>query len=426
MGELQVTRVFITTNRWLARAGVLRASVLALICAISVCAQDDDTRANRLQRQREDKAKQLQPYKRTKLESELFEVKDRRLIERFQAGYKGFHPLLGGLSTGSGFAMGTQFIKNGIAGGVLNFQTSAQASLNGYQKYQLGLSAPHLAKNRAFLGFDFTLHNSPQEDFYGVGSDSATDNRTNYRLETTEYSGSAGVRPIRALPKLEIGGRGGLLNTNVGHGTDKRFPSVEETFTVDTTPGLDRQPHYKFGSAFVKYDFRDQPLNPRSGGYYIAEGGYYHDGDFGAYSFRRWKMEAQQYFPFFNQRRVIAVRGKLEMTDANSDQQIPFYLLPVVGGSEDLRGYREFRYRDRDSLVFNLEYRWEAFSGLDLALFGDAGNVFPKAGDIQLDKLKTSYGLGFRFNTDRSVFWRIDIGFSPEGTRTFVKFNHVF
>jgi outer membrane protein assembly factor BamA len=137
-------------------------------------------------------------------------------------------------------------------------------------------------------------------------------------------------------------------------------------------------------------------------------------------------MEAQQYFPFFNQRRVIAVRGKLEMTDANSDQQIPFYLLPVVGGSEDLRGYREFRYRDRDSLVFNLEYRWEAFSGLDLALFGDAGNVFPKAGDIQLDKLKTSYGLGFRFNTDRSVFWRIDIGFSPEGTRTFVKFNHVF
>ena len=123
---------------------------------------------------------------------------------------------------------------------------------------------------------------------------------------------------------------------------------------------------------------------------------------------------------------MIAVRGKLELTDANSDQQVPFFLMPTVGGSEDLRGYREFRFRDKDSLVFNLEYRWEAFSGLDLALFGDAGNVFPKAGDIKLDKLKTSYGFGFRFNTERSVFWRIDVGFSPDGVRPFVKFNHVF
>jgi len=418
-----VIRVFIARNRWLARAGVLRASVLALICAVSVCAQDEDTRDSRLQRQREEKLQQLEPYKRTEVETALFEVKDRRLLERFQAGYKGFHPLLGGLSTGSGFAMGTQFIKNGIAGGVLNFQTSGQASFKGYQKYQLGLSAPQLAKGRAFLAFNFALHNSPQEDFFGIGSDSATEDRTNYRLETTEYSGTAGVRPLR---RLEIGTRGGILNTNVGHGTDTRFPSVEETFSAATTPGLDRQPHYKFGSAFVKYDYRDNPMNPRSGGYYMGEGGYYDDGDFGAYSFRRWKVEAQQYFPFFNQRRVIAFRGKMELNDTNAGQEVPFYLMPTVGGSEDLRGYREFRYRDRDSLVFNLEYRWEAFSGLDLALFGDAGDVYHKASDIQLDKLKTSYGFGFRFNTERSVFLRIDFGFSPEGMRTFVKFNHVF
>jgi outer membrane protein assembly factor BamA len=137
-------------------------------------------------------------------------------------------------------------------------------------------------------------------------------------------------------------------------------------------------------------------------------------------------MEIQQYIPFFNQRRVIAMRGRLQTTDVNAAQQVPFFLLPTLGGSDDLRGFPEFRFKDRQSLILNLEYRWEAFSGLDMALFGDAGNVFERVGDIRLDKLETSYGVGFRFNTSKSVFLRLDIGFGPEGPRTFMKFNHVF
>jgi len=398
-------------------------TAITLLGAVQVCAQDLDTRAGRLQQERQAKAQQLTPYKRHGLESLLFELKDRRIMERYQAGYKGFHPMLGGLATGSGFALGAQFRKTDIADGVLNFQTSAQASFAGYQKYQLGLSAPALAKRRVSLAFNFTQNNFPQEDFFGLGSDSAAENRTSYRLETTEYSGSVGFRPIR---KLELGGRGAILNTNVGHGTDLRFPSTEEVFEPETTPGLDRQPHYEYAGGFAKFDSRDHPLNPRSGGLYEVEGGYYHDRNLGLYSFRRWRMEVQQYLPFFNERRVIAFRGKLESTDPNSTQQVPFFLMPTVGGSEDLRGYREFRFRDKNALVFNLEYRWEAFSGLDMALFGDAGNVFQKVDDIKLNKLKTSYGFGFRFNTEQSVFWRIDFGFSPEGMRSFVKFNHVF
>jgi len=401
----------------------LLVSVIALVCVVPLFAQDSETRAGRLQQERQVKSQQLQPYKRNGLESLLFELKDRRIMERYQAGYKGFHPMLGGLATGSGFALGTQFRKTDLAAGALNFQTSAQASFVGYQKYQLGLSAPALAKSRIFLAFNFTQNNFPQEDFFGVGSDSATENRTSYRLETTEYSGSVGFRPVS---KLELGGRGAIFNTNVGHGTDLRFPSTEEVFEPNTTPGLDRQPHYEYGGGFAKYDFRDHPGNPRSGGLYEIEGGYYHDRDLGLYSFRRWRVEVQQYIPFFNERRVIAFRGKLESTNADSTQLVPFFLMPTVGGSEDLRGYREFRFRDKNAVVFNLEYRWEAFSGLDMALFGDAGNVFKNVDDIRLSNLKTSYGFGFRFNTEQSVFWRIDFGFSREGMRPFVKFNHVF
>jgi outer membrane protein assembly factor BamA len=399
------------------------AIIVAVFLPVAVCAQEADTRAGRLQQQRQDKSRALRPYERTGLESVLYEFKERRILERYQAGYRGFHPILGGMTTGSGFAFGTQFRKNDIANGILDLKVGGQASLAGYQKYQLGVSAPRLAKGRVFVGFDFTQDNYPQEDFFGVGSDASKQDRTNYRLEQTDYSTRVGVRPVR---QLEVGGRFGILNTNVGRGTDVRFPSVEEVFDAGAAPALDRQPHYTYAGGFARYDRRDHPGNPRTGSLFEVEYTHYHDRKLDLYGFRRWRMEVQQYVPFFNARRVIAFRGKVDLTSANEDQLMPFFMMPTVGGSEDLRGYPEFRFRDKNSAVFNLEYRWEAFSGLDLALFGDAGNVFREGDDISLRKLKTAYGFGFRFNNSQSVFWRIDFGFSPESQRTFVKFNHVF
>src|SRR5499426_1047823 len=96
---------------------VLVAAVM-LLGAVQVCAQDLDTRAGRLQRERQAKSQQLAPYKRNGLESLLFELKDRRIMERYQAGYKGFHPMLGGLATGSGFAIGAHFRKKIFSGSV--------------------------------------------------------------------------------------------------------------------------------------------------------------------------------------------------------------------------------------------------------------------------------------------------------------------
>jgi outer membrane protein assembly factor BamA len=99
---------------------------------------------------------------------------------------------------------------------------------------------------------------------------------------------------------------------------------------------------------------------------------------------------------------------------------------PTLGGSEDLRGFREYRFRDGNVVILNAEYRWEAFSGLDLATFIDAGQVAPKLTDVDFADMQKSYGFGFRFNTAKSVFLRMDIGFSNEGRQLFLKFNHAF
>jgi hemolysin activation/secretion protein len=105
---------------------------------------------------------------------------------------------------------------------------------------------------------------------------------------------------------------------------------------------------------------------------------------------------------------------------------VPFYLQPILGGSDDLRGFRAFRFSGNNSLVLNAEYRWESFSGLDLALFVDGGKVFPTPGHLNFSNLEASGGFGLRFNARNQTFLRIDVGFSREGFQAWFKFNDVF
>lgn len=154
--------------------------------------------------------------------------------------------------------------------------------------------------------------------------------------------------------------------------------------------------------------------------------GHYDDRKLGRYSFRRLDAEVQQHFPFLRKKRVISFRALVSLTDTNPGQSVPFFMMHEVGGADSLRGYREFRFRDRNLIVMNLEYLWEAFSGLDMAIFGDAGKVASRRRDIDLSDLESDVGFGFRFNSIKSVFLRIDIGFSQEGTRFFFKFGPAF
>ena len=77
-------------------------------------------------------------------------------------------------------------------------------------------------------------------------------------------------------------------------------------------------------------------------------------------------------------------------------------------------------------MVLNGEYRWELTTGVDMALFADAGRVFHDWRDIGFGDLERYYGFGFRFHSQNAVVLRIDTGFSREGFQVWLKFNNVF
>jgi outer membrane protein assembly factor BamA len=106
---------------------------------------------------------------------------------------------------------------------------------------------------------------------------------------------------------------------------------------------------------------------------------------------------------------------------------VPFYFKPTLGGSTSHRGFNDYRFRDDAVVAINAEYRWEAFSGLDMALFSDWGTVAPNIGRLRMSHLKNAYGIGLRFNSYKSVWFRIDIGFGGgEGVKPFFKFSKAF
>jgi outer membrane translocation and assembly module TamA len=73
------------------------------------------------------------------------------------------------------------------------------------------------------------------------------------------------------------------------------------------------------------------------------------------------------------------------------------------------------------------EYRYEIWSGLDGALFYDAGKVALTRSDVDFRNLETDYGFGFRFNTDNGVVMRFDAGFgSNDGKHFYITFGGVF
>ncbi len=385
------------------------------------------TRVAEIEKLRDAKAAKLTEEKPTKIEQRLIDVKEAKLLERTSAGIAGitgFGVKLGGMPNGSGFAIGPEYLRDDLADGKLVFNAGLQASLRHWVRFHAGLSAPSLARNKMFWEAYAVHRDYNSLTYYGPGPDSEKKDRSTYRHEDTSFDTLIGVKPHKAI---RFGYSAGYIEMNAGPGRNHRYPSTDALFAGNPlAPGLDRQTDFWRWGTFGQIDYRDSANGPRSGGNYSIRYDDFRDMDLSRHDFRRLDMEAQQYLPLFNKRRVIALRARTVQSFTQPGQTVPFYQQSVLGGGDDLRGFRPFRFHANNLVVANAEYRWEVFTGLDMALFADAGEVTNQRWKFATRNLETSAGFGFRFNVRNAPFLRLDIGFSHEGFQIFLKFNGVF
>ena len=392
-------------------------------------APDSLTRAALLAAAREQKALEPKPVERSSVEKGLYWYDNQYLLSRVFGKWTGLHIGGGGFPAGAGMKFGVAYDhaigseENPDRANRLDVNGVASRSTRGYQRYGGGLTMRHIGGS----GLDARVWGQkfefPQEDLFGIGQNSSRDDRTNYLHESTEVGSE-----LRWSPAKFVTFTGGLayLQPTIGHGTDSRFPSTELRFDEATLPGLTAQPDFLRPDVGAAFELRDNPLHPHAGGRYAVTLSNYDDRDLGAYGFRSVTVDAQHYVPLPNKYRVVALHAAVVMTDAGAGQQVPFYYQPTLGGGQQLRGFREFRFRDQNSLVMSAEYRWEASWMLDAAVFVDAGKVAARRGDLNLRDLDASYGVGLRVHSNSAFVARLDLAFSREGFIPLLRFEHVF
>ncbi len=382
------------------------------------------TRAAEIEKQRDAKTSKLTEEKPTAIEERLIYIKEAKLLERTGGGFGGLRLKIGGMPTGSGFALGPEYFRDDLAAGKLIFSAGAQASTRQWLRLNASLAAPALAKGKMFWEAYGVHRDYNSLTYYGPGPDSEKRNRSTYRLEDTAFDTLLGVKPNKWG---RFGSSVGFIELNAGPGREKRFASADRLFLSNPlSPGFDRQTDFWRWGTFGQIDYRDSPTGPRSGGNYTARFDVFNDTDLARHDFRRLDMEAQQYLPFFNQRRVFALRARTVQTFLRSGQTLPFYQQTALGGGDDLRGFRPYRFHGNNLAMANVEYRWEVFSGLDMAVFADAGQVSNRKWQFRARDMETAVGFGLRFNARNAPFLRLDVGFSHEGFQIFLKFNGMF
>ena len=112
-------------------------------------ADAQETRAELLAQMREQKAKSLQPYTPKGAEKVLLYVEEKRIIERLTVA-DGFYPRIGGLTSGSGFAMGVGYRKH-LLDEALFANVSGVLSTKAYKAFDAQLRLPLLWRDRIEL-----------------------------------------------------------------------------------------------------------------------------------------------------------------------------------------------------------------------------------------------------------------------------------
>jgi hypothetical protein len=337
-----------------------------------------------------------------------------RVIDRledwglFAGAPRGPYPWFGSVYPGGGFAAGAGFRKPFADDGAFN--VFGGYSINMFARAQADLQLPTFARNHARITLSGRYIDAPDVRYYGVGNSSDQEDMTRF-----------GYRPTTASARLEIGGKyasigGGVNLHTVDTAGGRTAPFIDQEFSPADTPGLGVSKFtYINSTAHAAIDWRRSPGYTGQGGLYRVQFDDYREQNDDVYSFKSAEAEVLQLIPILRANWVVALRGLATVTDLGSEESVvPYFLLPALGGGSTLRGYPDFRFRDRNRLLMTAELRWTPARFLDMAIFYDTGKVAADRRDLDFNDLKNSYGIGMRLVGVDGYAFRVEVARSEE------------
>jgi Omp85 superfamily domain len=362
------------------------------------------TRAELIEQAQADKAAMLTRYTPGKVERWLDYAEDYLL-----SGQLSWHPFFESPYSGGGVVLGAGYLQHLGSYNLLDARGSV--TFAGYKRIEALFLAPALFRRQVRVTVLGGWREATEVGFYGVGNGSAEESRANYGFEQPYLSTTVDARPGRSL--LVLGGGLELTQWKQTPGSGSA-PSIESIYSPETLPGVTAKPAYVHSQAMAGIDWRTSPGYTRRGGFYSVTLHDFADSD-GQYGFTRTDYDVVQHLPVLREAWVLSFHGRMETTSLKGDQQIPFFMLPSLGGGSTLRGFSSWRFRDRHTLLLQAEWRVIANRFLDMAIFYDTGKVAATRSDLNLDSLKSDYGLGFRLHGPLATPLRVELAKSNEG-----------
>ena len=171
----------------------------------------------------------------------------------------------------------------------------------------------------------------------------------------------------------------------------------------------------------LSWDDRDFVPNPRKGQYANLRYTYYAPGLGSDTRFDEFHLHYSRY-QALSEKSVLAWEADGVLTQGD----VPWSMLPLLGSDERMRGYYQGRYRDKNVVSTQLEYRRQLTWRHGIVAWVGAGTMGPSVDELNNGRWLPTAGVGYRFEFKPRVNIRLDYGIGKGSSGFYFQVGEAF
>lgn len=276
------------------------------------------------------------------------------------------------------------------------------------------LSADLYLKDEIYHLNGYLSYKKFPDKFYGIGNHTSEDDEENYTPKSATFQMNL---QKKVSSRLNIGVQYEFEHTKI-------IEVEENGLLVHGDIAGSKGGMVSGAGLLVNRDTRDNIFYPSSGSFYQLSATLFSSSLGSDYDFNRYTLDLRQYFPLFSSQ-VLACQGYINIITGDP----PFQMLSLFGGRERMRGYFEGRYRDKNMMAFQIEYRiMPVLWRFGLVVFAGFGDVSDKMENFELRNFKYSVGGGIRylFIREEKINVRLDFGHGKDSSGIYITIGEAF
>lgn len=273
-----------------------------------------------------------------------------------------------------------------------NYQFSIRPQLEWYSK-----------QNRFFVKSIYT-YTYFTENFWGIGAHTASNDKAQYTFELNRLQ-------TKLLYRFHHQVYAGL-GCHIEHMGNIQALNDPVSLFKQSIPGTSTYAMLGLGPMLV-WDNRDHIYYTRRGHYIEFNSLYFNTQTGSSFTDFTVSLDARKFFKLHT-KDVLA----LQLVGQYNSDLPPFRIAGTLGSDMYMRGYYNGRYRDKQMMAFQAEYRKNVWGPIALTFFAGTGNVGPTISSL-FAQLKPNAGIGFRglLLRKEQMNVRIDYGIGEKGSQ---------